>query len=105
MSGCHRTFEFLPPSCFACGRIKGKTTMIRSLCIIVALLAASTSASAQNNEPSGADNAAEEKACSGDAKRLCKNEIPDDFRVASCLQEHRAQVSRPCRAVLEGHGM
>jgi hypothetical protein len=78
--------------------------MIRSLPIALVLFTLCASASAQNSEPFGPHSAAEAKACRGDAKRLCKNEIPDEFRVASCLQEHRAQVSRACRAVLEGRG-
>ena len=47
--------------------------------------------------------AAEERACRGDAHRLCKEVLHDEFQVASCLQEHRDHVSRACRAVMESH--
>lgn len=79
--------------------------MTRKFCIIIAVLAAGTPAWAQSPAPLGPHNAAEEKACSRDAKRLCKHEIPDQLRVASCLQAHRTRVSRACRAALEGQGM
>jgi hypothetical protein len=76
--------------------------MIRSTCIVLALLAISTVARAQ--DPAG-HSAAEERACRGDAHRLCKDDLADEFRTASCLQEHRDHVSRACRAVMDGHGM
>ncbi len=72
--------------------------MVRSLCLIIALIAGSSVVSAQTHTP------AEERACKGDAHRLCKDVLADEFRVASCLQEHRGQLSRACRAVLDGHG-
>ncbi len=77
--------------------------MVRSSCLVIFLLAASA-AWADNNQfrPHGS---AEERACRGDAHRFCRNEIPDQFRVASCLQIHRDHISRACRSVLEGHGM
>ena len=83
--------------------------MVRNLCIVIALVTVSGAAWAQtgpNNNPGGIPhNAAEERACSGDAHRFCKDAIGDDFRVGSCLQEHRERLSRPCRTMLEGHNM
>jgi len=75
--------------------------MVRSLCFASALLLLSTTGWAQNNQ----SQSAEEKACRGDAHRFCRDALPDEFRVASCLQEHRERLSRACRAVLDGHGM
>jgi cysteine rich repeat protein len=71
--------------------------MTRILCLVV-LLAGSGVAAAQGGLP---HNAAEERACSGDAHRLCKTVLHDEFQVASCLQEHRDHVSRGCRAVMD----
>jgi Cysteine rich repeat len=73
--------------------------MTRILCLVI-LLAGSGAAWAQGNLP---HSAAEERACRNDAHRLCKEVLHDEFQVASCLQEHRAQVSRGCRAVMESH--
>ena len=76
--------------------------MIRSFCLVFAVLALSTVARAQ--DPAG-HTAAEERACRGDAHRFCKDDLTDEFRTASCLQEHRVHLSRACRTVIEGRGM
>jgi Cysteine rich repeat len=74
--------------------------MVRTFCLAIVLAASSGAAFAQGGPP---HSAAEERACSGDAHRLCKNVLHDEFQVASCLQEHRDHVSRGCRAVMEHH--
>ncbi len=79
--------------------------MIRSFCIASALLFVSTAGWADNNQTSANDNSAEARACHGDARRFCREALGDEFRVASCLIEHRERISRACRAVLESHGM
>ena len=78
--------------------------MVRNFCMITFLLV-SGSALAQNNPGGMPHNQAEERACNGDAHRFCRDAIGDDFRVGSCLQEHREHLTRACRAMLEGHGM
>ena len=72
--------------------------MVRILCLAIAVIAGTGAAWAQTH------TAAEERACRGDAHRFCKDHLADEFRVASCLQEHRDHISRACRAVLDGHG-
>lgn len=77
--------------------------MVRRLCLIAVLLVISGAASAENHfRPQGS---AEEKACGRDAHRFCKEAIPDQFQVASCLQMNREKISQACRTALEGHGM
>jgi len=79
--------------------------MTRNLCLI-AFLIISNSAWAENVQSGGAThNRAEERACGGDARRWCKEAAGDDFRIASCLQDHKERLSRACRMVLDGHGM
>ena len=78
--------------------------MVRKLCFVLALLLIPAAGWAENTQ-SEQDNSPEGRACRGDAHRFCRQEIPDEFRVASCLQTHRDQLSRACRAALEGHGM
>jgi hypothetical protein len=73
--------------------------MVRTLCLAIFLIG-SGAAWAQSGPP---HSAAEERACRGDAHRLCKDVLNDEFQVASCLQEHRDHVSRACRAVMDGH--
>jgi hypothetical protein len=77
-----------------------ETNMVRILSIIAVLFAGSTVASAQGGL---GHTPAEESACRGDAHRLCKNVLSDEFQVASCLQENRGRVSHGCRTVLESH--
>ena len=79
--------------------------MIRSFCVLIALLAVSSVAQAASNDQIGSHTAAQERACKGDAHRFCKDALPDEFRVASCLQEHRDRISHACRTVLDGGGM
>jgi hypothetical protein len=77
--------------------------MLRRVSLIVILLALPGAALAEAQFPQ--QDSPEARACRHDAEHFCKNDIPDQFRVASCLQSNRAKISRPCRAVLEGHGM
>jgi hypothetical protein len=81
-----------------------ETIMVRNFCHVIALLALSSPAWAEANQ-NPPQNTAEDRACRGDAHRFCKDAMPDEFRVASCLQEHKDRISHACRAVLDGHGM
>ena len=79
--------------------------MVRTVAVITVLLASSLASGAafaqtQFRPPSSPD----ERACRGDARRYCKEFFPDQFRVLSCLQSHRARLSRACRGVLDSHG-
>ena len=47
----------------------------------------------------------EQRACSPDASRFCRKVLGDDMAVQSCLQQHRARLSRACSKVFESHGM
>ncbi len=38
-------------------------------------------------------------ACTPDAMRLCQNSIPDESRVALCLDQNKRQLSPACTAV------
>jgi len=77
--------------------------MVRSVSLVLAviLLSAATLAQAQYAQ----ENTPEDRACRGDARRFCKDDIPDQFKVGSCLQMHRDRLSRACKAVMESHGM
>ena len=45
--------------------------------------------------------AEQQQMCTGDAMRLCSNEIPDIPRVRACMVQKRAEVSPGCRAVMD----
>jgi hypothetical protein len=49
------------------------------------------------------DDAARQ-ACTPDAMRLCGDFIPDVAKVTACMKAKRAQLSEPCRLVMNGGG-
>jgi hypothetical protein len=76
--------------------------MVRSVSVLFAVLLMSGAALAQTYPH---ENTPEDRACRGDARRFCKDDIPDQFKVGSCLQAHKDRLTRGCRAMLDGHGM
>jgi hypothetical protein len=76
--------------------------MLRSVSLVLAVVLASSAALAQTYPD---QNTPEDRACRGDARRLCKDDIPDQFKVGSCLQANRERLSRTCKTMLESHGM
>jgi hypothetical protein len=87
------------------GRANKEQIMLRPILLASALLVLSTAGWAENNRLPQSDASQEDKACRADAHRFCRDAIPDEFRIASCLQEHRDRLTRACRAMLEGHGL
>jgi hypothetical protein len=47
----------------------------------------------------------EQRACSHDASRFCRNMLGNDTAVQQCLQQHRARLSKACSSVFQSHGM
>jgi hypothetical protein len=47
----------------------------------------------------------EQRACSGDAKRFCRQQLGDDNAVQQCLMQNRSRLSKSCSAVFQSHGM
>ena len=41
----------------------------------------------------------QQTACEDDAYRLCPDEIPDEARVASCMERQKSKLSPGCRAM------
>jgi hypothetical protein len=76
--------------------------MLRRVSLILAVVLASSAALAQTYPQ---ENTPEDRACRGDARRFCKDDIPDQFKVGSCLQANREKLSRTCKTMLESHGM
>jgi hypothetical protein len=76
--------------------------MVRSVSLILAVVLASSAALAQTYPQ---ENTPEDRACRGDARRFCKDDIPDQFKVGSCLQMNKEKLTRACKAMLESQGM
>ena len=81
--------------------------MVRVSLVIAALLIANASpwTQAWAQYQTLPHSEAQDRACRGDARRLCRDAIPDEFRIASCLQMHRDRISRGCRAAMGNQGM
>jgi hypothetical protein len=77
--------------------------MVRSISLLFAVFLMSGAAFAQTQYPQ--ENTPEDRACRGDARRFCKDDIPDQFKVGSCLQANKEKLSRACKETLAGHGM
>jgi hypothetical protein len=73
------------------------------------LMTAATFALGLASQPAGAQGhqgtRQEQQACSRDASRFCRSELGNDFAVQSCLQAHRAKLSKSCSRVFQSHGM
>jgi hypothetical protein len=68
---------------------------MRAVSVLAAGLLAASSA------PSLAYTAADAKACMPDAFRLCAKAIPNEGKVAACLQAKQKQLSANCLEALE----
>ena len=69
------------------------------LALTLLCVAASTGALAH----SGTDQ--EEKACTRDVQRICRNLMDQgDLTILACLEENRPKLSPACRQVLVSHG-
>lgn len=65
------------------------------------LLAFAATAIVVQTSPGLAFSSEAQQMCSGDAMRLCSNEIPDIPRIRACMVHKKAQVSPGCRAVMD----
>jgi hypothetical protein len=77
--------------------------MVRSVSLILLAVFLTSSAALAQTYPQ--ENTPEDRACRGDARRFCKDDIPDQFKVGSCLQMNKEKLSRACKAMLESQGM
>jgi hypothetical protein len=79
--------------------------LARSLLVALALVACPAAGEAQQGSPVGSRGSQEDqRACTPDARRLCREYVGDDMAVLACFKQQAAKLSRACRAVLERHG-
>lgn len=87
-------------------------TLIRIGATVLIVLLSSASVRAQVDKPAPGSSggglftgtAEEQAACSPDAVKFCRDDIPDTFAVLACLQEHREKLKKACLEVLKSHG-
>jgi hypothetical protein len=85
---------------------------IRSGAAAAIILLSGACAWAQADKPNAAPSggglftgtAEEQAACSPDAVKFCRDDIPATFAVLACLQEHREKLKKACQDVLKSHG-
>ena len=82
------------------------------LAVSIMLVASATPCLAQGGDRAKLDvtqggTSEEDAACRRDTRKLCRHLKADEGAGAflSCLQEHRAALSKACYAVLESHGL
>jgi Cysteine rich repeat len=74
---------------------------MRKILLALTLLSLSSTAFAQ---PSRSGTAEEQKACTRDVEKHCREVIDQgDFTILACLQQNRAKLSEPCALVLKNH--
>ena len=64
-------------------------------------LALITSITALSSTASFAYSSEAQAQCTGDAFRLCSDEIPNIPKITACMFKKRAQLSTGCRAVMD----
>ncbi len=77
--------------------------MVRSISVLFALIMMFWRTPLAQANPE--ENTPEARACHGDANRFCRADLPDQFKVGSCLQANREKLSRACKEMLTKNGM
>jgi hypothetical protein len=63
------------------------------LVVVLAMAAASTTASAHSED--------QQRLCAADAMRLCSSQIPNVDQVTACMRKQKANLSDACKAVFD----
>ncbi len=64
-------------------------------------LAFAASFSALSSTAGFAFSAEAQQMCTGDAFRLCSDEIPNIPKITACMYKHKAELSPGCRSVMD----
>jgi hypothetical protein len=74
------------------------TRIVRRAASVLAFAAA---LSALSSTAGFAFSAEAQQMCTGDAFRLCSDEIPNIPKITACMFKHKAELSTGCRAVMD----
>jgi hypothetical protein len=75
-----------------------------ALVIAVVLLLSGGATAAAAKDQSIKVSASERAACMPDARRLCRDALPNVYKVLVCFRSQRAKISSGCNAVLASYG-
>jgi hypothetical protein len=73
----------------------------RTIRRLSAMLALAVSMTALSTSSGFAFSAEAQQMCTGDAFRLCSDEIPNIPKITACMYKHRADLSTGCRSVMD----
>jgi hypothetical protein len=74
----------------------------RALCTAAVLMCSAVPGMAAVNTPTVDDKL--QAACYDDVNRLCKDSMPDEDKVATCMKQHKAEVSEKCKTAYKASG-
>lgn len=77
-----------------------KSFNVKSATIALAILVAGISQASAQSGPT----MQEKMACRADAETLCAQFVGKAPQMRACLEQNKAKLSAPCRAVVEAHG-
>lgn len=78
-------------------------TFLKAICTATLLLTAAAPAfAAQVQSPSADDKL--QAACYPDINKFCKDAMPDEAKVASCMKQHKAEISKTCTDAYKASG-
>ena len=77
-----------------------KSTTIKSAALALALVIAGIAQASAENGPT----MQEKMACCADAEAFCSQFVGKGPQMRACLEQNKAKLSAPCRAVVEAHG-
>jgi hypothetical protein len=77
-----------------------KSINLKSTAIALAVVIASISQASAESGPT----MQEKMACRADAETFCSQFIGKAPQMRACLEQNKAKLSTPCRAVVEAHG-
>ena len=69
--------------------------------VVRSLLAAAMLASLAGTALAESQRDRQEKACQADAMKFCKDFVPDEDKIATCMGQHRSQLSVNCGIVYD----
>lgn len=73
-----------------------------ALCAALPLMCAAVPSIAAVSAPTVDDKL--QAACYPDVNRLCKDALPDEDKVATCMKQHKAEVGAKCKAAYKESG-
>jgi hypothetical protein len=77
-----------------------KTINLKSAAIALAVVIAGISQASAQSGPT----MQEKMACRADAEAFCSQFVGKAPQMRACLEQNKAKLSSPCRAVVEAHG-